>query len=297
MKNTDRTGVVTDSHSSISQEEAKKLGIMVLPMPFYIGEDCYYEGTTLSRQKFFERLDSGAEVSTSQPSPVDVMKLWDEALSRFSEIVYIPISSGLSGSCSAAYVLSQEEKYKDKVYVVDNGRVSTPLHQSVLDALELVEEGYSGRGIKQILENAKEKMVIYIGVQTLEHLKRGGRISPAAAALGTVLQIKPVLKLGVGALDVFHKCRGFGKAKQLMIEAVKRDLETTFKGEYERGEVSILAASSASEEETGLWIKEIEEAFPGKKVLCDDLSLGVSCHIGYGALGIGCSVRPERIIK
>lgn len=287
-------GIVTDSHSSISQQKAKELGIMVLPMPFYIGENCFYENISLSREEFFKRLDSGATITTSQPSPADVMSIWDQALSEYEQILYIPISSGLSGSCSTALTLAQNEPYENRVFVVDNGRVSTPLHRSILDALELISEGYSASQIKDILEEARDKMVIYVGVQTLEHLKRGGRITPATAALGAVLNIKPVLKFDVGTLDTFKKCRGFAKAKKTMLEAMEHDLQTKFKEWYDRGEVYLLAASSAPEEETREWIREINEAFPGMDVMCDDLSLGVSCHIGYGGLGIGCSCRPRR---
>ncbi len=287
-------GIVTDSHSSITQKEATELGVMVLPMPFYFDEECYYEGTTLSREEFFEKLDSGKKVSTSQPAPVEVMKIWDSALEKFEQILYMPISSGLSGSCSAAFVIAQEEKYKGRVHVVDNGRVSTPMHRSILDALELIEEGYTALEIKQILEDEKEKMVIYIGVETLEYLKQGGRITPATALLGTVLHIKPVLKLDIGTLDTFQKCRGFIKARKTMIEAMQQDLNTTFKEAYQKNEVYLLAASSASEEITKEWVEEIKEAFPGMEVMCDNLSLGVSCHTGKGALGIGCSCKPER---
>ncbi|MCI9148127.1 MAG: DegV family protein [Hungatella sp.] len=287
-------GIVTDSHSGISPEEAEKLGILVLPMPFYIDGQCYYEDVTLSREEFFEKLDSGAEITTSQPSPGEVMKLWDKALERFSEIVYMPISSGLSGSCATAAALAQDEPYEGKVFVADHGRVSTPLHRLILDAAELIGEGYSGKDIRDILEASREDMEIYIGVDTLEHLKKGGRITPAAALLGTVLNIKPVLKLDVGMLDSYKKCRGFGKAKKAMIEAMEHDINTRFKEYKDRGELYLLAASSASGQETEQWVKEIEEAFPGMEVMCDNLSLGVSCHVGYGALGIGCSCKPRR---
>ena len=163
-----------------------------------------------------------------------------------------------------------------------------------MDALELIEEGYTALEIKQILEDEKEKMVIYIGVETLEYLKQGGRITPATALLGTVLHIKPVLKLDIGTLDTFQKCRGFIKARKTMIEAMQQDLNTTFKEAYQKNEVYLLAASSASEEITKEWVEEIKEAFPGMEVMCDNLSLGVSCHTGKGALGIGCSCKPER---
>lgn len=289
-----KIGVITDSHSGITQKQAKELDIMVLPMPFYFDDECYYEDVNLSREEFFQKLDSGSKVATSQPSPADVMKLWDEGLEKYEQIVYIPISSGLSGSCAAALAMAQESPYEGKIFVVDNGRVSTPLHRSVLDALELIEEGYTAPEIKEILEESRDKMVIYVGVETLEHLKRGGRISPATAALGTVLNIKPVLKFDVGTLDTFKKCHGFAKARKAMIEAMQHDLETTFLEWQEKGEVYLLAASSSSKEVTEEWLKEIQEAFPGMEVMCDDLSMGVSCHIGQGGLGIGCSCRPKR---
>ncbi|HCT92497.1 MAG TPA: DegV family protein [Lachnospiraceae bacterium] len=287
-------GVCTDSHSSITRDEAKRLGVRVLPMPFYIGENCYLEDVSISRAEFLEKLAGGADVSTSQPSPAAVMEFWDEALAEFEQIVYIPISSGLSGSCAAAQVLALEDKYDGRVFVVDNGRVSAPQHRAVLDALELVSEGYTAAEIKEILEASRAEMAVYIGVETLTYLKKGGRISPAAAALGTVLNIKPVLKLDVGTLDTFQKCRGFGKAKKVMLEAVHQDLETRWKEYHERGEAYLLAASSASPEATEEWVREIREEFPDMEVLCDELSLGVSCHIGPGGLGIACSCRPKR---
>lgn len=221
-------GVVTDSHSGISPEEAEQLGVKVLPMPFYVDNRCCYEGVTFTREEFLEKLRNGAKVSTSQPSPLEVMKFWDEALTEFEQIIYIPISSGLSGSCSTASMLASDEKYENKVFVVDNGRVSAPLRRSVLDALELIEKGYVAPWIKKMLESSRSDMVIYVGVETLENLKRGGRISAASAALGTVLNIKPVLKFDVSTLDVYQKCRGFNKARKVMIEAMKNDLNTKF---------------------------------------------------------------------
>lgn len=221
-------GVVTDSHSGISPEEAEQLGVKVLPMPFYVDNRCCYEGVTFTREEFLEKLKNGAKVSTSQPSPLEVMKFWDEALTEFEQIIYIPISSGLSGSCSTASMLASDEKYENKVFVVDNGRVSAPLRRSVLDALELIEKGYVAPWIKKMLESSRSDMVIYVGVETLENLKRGGRISAASAALGTVLNIKPVLKFDVSTLDVYQKCRGFNKARKVMIEAMKNDLNTKF---------------------------------------------------------------------
>jgi len=287
-----KIGILTDSHSGITQAEAEKIGVKVLPMPFYFGETCYYENLDLTREDFFKRLAAGEEVTTSQPSPESVEKLWREALEEYEQIVYIPISSGLSGSCMTAAAMAQEEPFEGKVFVVDNGRVSTPMHQSVLDAIALRDMGASAGEIKKALEDYRDKQVIYVGVDTLEYLKRGGRVSATAALLGNILNIKPVLKFDVGTLDLFQKCRGAAKMRKTMIEAMRYDLEHQFKEWYDRGAVYLLAASSASKEATESWVAEIKEAFPGMEVRCDDLSLGVSCHIGPEGLGIGCSCRP-----
>lgn len=286
-------GIITDSHSGITQEEAKQLGIWVLPMPFYIDGECYLEGINLTREEFFEKLEGGSAIATSQPSPADVCDVWDWALKEFEKVLYLPLSSGLSGSCETAMALARDEQYEGKILVVDHGQISTPLHQMVFDTLELIEKGYSAEQIKEILERGKDRMMIYIGVETLEYLKRGGRVTPAAAAIGSVLNIKPVLKLETGKLDSFKKCRGFSKVKKTMIEAMKQEMDTKFADALADGQLRLLAASSADKEETENWVKEIEDAFPGMKVFCDPLSLGVSCHTGAGALGIGCSVAPE----
>ena len=290
-------GVVTDSHSGISPRQAEELGIMVLPMPFYIDGECFYENLTLSREAFFAKLNAKADVSTSQPSLGDVMQIWDTALTKYEKILYMPLSSGLSGSCAAAAALASNEPYRGHVFVVDHGRVSTPLHRFILDALELIQEGYSAEEIKEILERSRQDMVIYIAVDTLEHLKRGGRISPTTATLGTLLNVKPVLKLEVSTLDSFKNCHGFNKAKKAMLEAIQNDLQTTFKAQADKGEIYLLAAGSAAKEVTAEWIREIRAAFPGMDVMYDDLTLGISCHTGAGALGIGLSCRPERPAK
>lgn len=286
--------IVTDSHSGITQEEAKKMGIDVLPMPFTIDGKDYEEEVTLSRETFFEKLASGAQVSTSQPSLTSVMELWDRLLEEYEKIIYIPLSSGLSGSCATATALASDEPYAGRVFVVDNGRASTPMLRSVMDAVELQNEGFSAEQIKEMLEASKGDMSIYITVETLEYLKKGGRISAASAAVGTLLNIKPVLRLHTGLLESYQKCRGLKKAKKAMLEAIRNDLETTFKEQYENGEVYMLAASSAVPEVTAEWVEEIEAAFPGMKVMSGDLSLGICCHTGPGALGVGFSCRPRR---
>ena len=288
------TGVVTDSHSGIARDEAEKLGIRILPMPFYFDEECYYEELDITREEFFRKLESGVHVTTSQPSPESVKKLWDEALEEYREILYFPISSGLSGSCMTAMALAGDEKYRGRVFVVDNGRVATPMHRAILDALELIGEGYPAADIRRMLEADRDRMAIYIAVETLEYLRRGGRITPATAALGSLLNIKPILRIDTGALQAVKKCRGFKSAKHAMMEALHQDLETRFDDLDYAGDVYLMAASSASDEATAEWIGEIEASFPGKKVLCDRLSFGVSCHTGPGALGVGFSCRPKR---
>lgn len=289
-----RVGIVTDSHGGISLDQAKEMGVKVVPMPFYFGDDCYYEGVSISREDFFKRLNDGESVSTSQPSPEAVMEAWREALTEYEKVLYMPISSGLSGSCNTARMLATEEEFEGKVFVVDNGRVATPMHRSILDALELIEEGYSAQEVQLMLETAGAKMSIYIAVETLEHLKNGGRITPATAAIGTVLNIKPILKLNTGVLETYKKSRGMKKARQEMLAAMKHDFEVTFKDYADKGDVYLMAASSADEATTQEWIEEIKAYFPGMEVLCDDLSLGICCHTGEGALGIGCSCRPRR---
>lgn len=287
-------GLLTDSHSGILPDEAQKLGVRVLPMPFSFGENCYFEGVSITREAFFERINGGEKVSTSQPAPDAVMEFWREALKEYETLVYIPLSSGLSGSCNTAMMLANEPEFAGKVYVVDNGRVSTPLHRAVLDAAALIEEGYPAEQIKEILERAKDKMAIYIAVETLEYLKQGGRITPATATIGTLLNVKPILKLGVGVLETYKKCRGMKRARRDMLEVMKQELETTFRKQYERNEVYLLAASSADEATTREWVEEIEAYFPGMEVMCDKLTLGLCCHIGEGGLGIGCSCKPQR---
>lgn len=287
-------GIVTDSHGGISQDEARKLGVKVLPMPFYFGDECYYEGVSITKEEFFKRLAAGENVSTSQPSPEAVMEIWRESLQTFEKILYMPLSSGLSGSCNTARMLAEQEEFAGRVFVVDNGRISAPMHRSILDALELIEEGYPAEKIKEILEASRDKMSIYIAVETLELLKKGGRITAATAVIGTILNIKPVLKFDVGILETYKKCRGMHTARKEMLQAIKHDLETKFREYYDKNEVYLLAASSADEETTQGWVEEIREYFPGMEVLCDDLSMGISCHIGEGGLGIGCSCRPKR---
>ena len=287
-----KIAIVTDSNSGISQMDAEKIGVFVLPMPFTIDGKEYFEGINLTVDGFYEMLENDADIYTSQPAPEAVTKLWDDILKEYDEIVHIPMSSGLSGACQTAWMLSQE--YDGKVQVVDNQRISVTQRQSVLDALELIKRDKSAEEIKNILEADKMNSSIYIMMDTLKYLKKGGRITPATAAIGTVLNIKPILKLNTGVLETYKKSRGMKKARQEMLEAMKHDFDVTFKEYADKGEIYLMAASSADEATTQEWVEEIKAYFPGMEVLCDDLSLGICCHTGEGALGIGCSCRPRR---
>lgn len=288
-----KVGIVTDSHSSLSPAEAQRLGVHVLPMPFTIDGVDYLEGVNLSREEFFAHQRAGKSISTSQPAPADVLALWDRLLEEYETLLYMPISSGLSGACQTAMGLAEDAPYAGRVYVVDNGRVATPLHQSILDAIELVGQGLDAAACKAALEAARDELTIYIAVQTLEFLYKGGRINGATAAVGTLLNIKPILQLTTGKLDSWKKTRGMLKARETMLEAIRSDLTIRFQEAQHRGDVRLLAAGSADAETTARWIAQIEAAFPGMPVLYDDLSLGVSCHTGEGALGVGLSIRPR----
>lgn len=289
-----KVAVATDSNSGITQDQAKKLGIKVLPMPFVINEKTYFEDINLTQEKFYKKLEEDADISTTQPSPETVMNLWDELLRDYDEVVYIPMSSGLSGSCSTAYMLSQEDEYKDKVFVVDNQRISVTQKQSVFDAMEMAKSGMSGKEIKDVLIREKMESSIYIMVDTLKYLKKGGRITPAAAALGTLLRLKPVLKIKGEKLDAFAKARTVAQAKSIMIEALKKDIAELYGGSQDN--VWIEIAHSNNAEEAEVFKKEIIEAFPGydsSVIVTDCLSLSISCHIGTGSLAIACSKKID----
>ena len=236
-------------------------------------------------------LRKGTDVSTSQPSLVDVAEMWKEMLKEYEEIVYIPLSSALSGSCMAAMAMANEDEFAGKVFVVDNGRVATPMHRSVLDAVEMTEKGYSAAEIKKILEETREKMTIYIGLSTLEYLKKGGRITPAAAAIGTVLNLKPVLQIQGEKLDAYAKVRGKKQAKRVMMKAMQEDWDTRFKKYVESGEMCLQIAYAGNKEEAEEFKKEVQAAFPGMDIHMDPLSLSVACHIGHGALAVACSKK------
>lgn len=286
-----KIAIVTDSNSGISQVEGKKLGISVLPMPFYIDEILYFEDITLSQEQFYSKLKEGAEISTSQPAPGDVLDLWNSLLEDHDEIVHIPMSSGLSSSCETAIMLSAD--YDGKVQVVDNQRISVTQRQSVLDAIELVKAGKSALEIKDYLESVKLESSIYITLDTLKYLKKGGRITPAAAAIGTVLNLKPVLQIQGEKLDAYSKTRGMKQAKKVMIEAMRKDMKERFDCTEENHTIHLQAAYAGNEEDAILWKEELQNEFPSYEIHMDPLSLSIACHIGYGALAIACSKKID----
>ncbi|EOS46732.1 DegV family EDD domain-containing protein [Lachnospiraceae bacterium MD335] len=284
-----KIAVVTDSNSGITQAQALELGISVIPMPFMIDGETYFEEITLSRREFYEKLASNADISTSQPSPEAILALWDTLLKENDEIVHIPMSSGLSGSCQTAQMLAQD--YEGKVHVVNNQRISVTQRQSALDALALVKAGKSGSEIKELLEADKFNSSIYIMIDTLHYLKKGGRITPAAAALGTLLKLKPVLQIQGEKLDAFAKARTVNQAKSIMMTAIKNDIEKRFGGVSEDNPIYLQIAHTENEEAAGLLKEELAAQFPGYPVYIDHLSLSVSCHIGPGALAIACTKK------
>lgn len=280
-----RIAIVTDSNSGITQEQAKEMGISVLPMPFMIDEETYYEDITLSQPEFYEKLMAGAAVVTSQPTPESVMNLWDELLKENDEIVHIPMSSGLSGSCQSAVMLAED--YDGKVQVVNNQRISVTQRQSVLDALALREQGMSAAKIRDFLEKDKFNSSIYIMLDTLYYLKKGGRITPAAAALGTILKLKPVLQIQGEKLDAFAKARTVSQGKTIMINAIRNDMNNRFGGATPEN-ICLAMAYTYDLKAAEQFREEVREAFPGFDIYMDPLSLSVSCHIGPGALAVTC---------
>ncbi len=280
--------IVTDSNSGITQEEAKKLGIFVLPMPFLIDGEEYFEDINLTQEEFYRHLQGDASVSTSQPAVGNVTELWDSLLADGSEIVHIPMSSGLSESCHTAEGLAKN--YGGRVQVVDNHRISITQKESVVDAVKLAEQGRSAAEIKDYLLTTKADSSIYISLDTLKYLKKGGRLTPAAALIGTILRIRPVLQIQGDKLDAFKKVHTLNKAKEVMIEALRADLSTRFAPLVKSGEMCISVAHTASYEEAETFKEELHAAFPSVPIhYCDPLSLSVSCHIGPGAVACGCT--------
>ena len=282
-----KVAIITDSNSGITQEEGKQLEIRIVPMPFMINGEEYLEDITLTQQEFYAKLGEGSDISTSQPSPESIMALWDEVLEEYDEIVHIPMSSGLSGSCQTAMMLAED--YDGKVEVVNNQRISVTQRQSALDAKELAAKGMCAAEIKEKLEAVKFDSSIYITLDTLKYLKKGGRITPAAAALGTLLRLKPVLTVQGEKLDAFAKARTMKQAKSIMVAAITKDLEERF-GDRTGKNVHLEVAHTDNQEEADEFAKELRELFPATgEIVIAPLSLSVSCHIGPGSLAVACS--------
>lgn len=280
--------IVTDSNSGISQAEAKELGIYVIPMPFLVDGKLYFEDVDMNKEQFYHFLENDADLSTSQPSPGDVMDLWDKLLKEYDEIVHIPMSSGLSASCSTAMGLARD--YDGKVQVVDNQRISVTMQQSVMDAKHLVAAGKSAAQIKEILEKEALESSIYLMVDTLKYLKKGGRITPSAALLGSALNLKPILQIQGDKLDAYKKVRGVKAAKKNMLEVMKKDVEGRFSDYVTKGQLKLHVAYTTDEETARQWKEEVQSVFPDIAISrMDPLSFSVTCHTGPGVLAIAAS--------
>lgn len=286
-----KIAIVSDSNSGITAKEAEAAGVHILPMPFFINEETFFEGIDLTQEQFYEKLKDGCSISTSMPSVGSVTDLWDELLKQYDEIVHIPMSSGLSSSCETAVMLAQD--YEGKVQIVNNQRISITQRQSVYDAKALADSGKGAQEIKNILERDKMESSIYIMVDTLAYLKKGGRVTPAAAALGTLLKLKPVLQIQGEKLDAFAKARTVKQAKTLMIDAIKNDFANRF-GDSEGENMHLAMAYTYDLDSAENFRKEVQEIFPHHDIILNPLSLSVSCHIGPGALAVACSKKiPE----
>ena len=283
-----KVAILTDSNSGITQEQSKELGVKVLPMPFFIDGKQYFEDISLSQEEFYERLKDDADISTSQPSIGEMQDAFDELLKDNDEVVYIPMSSGLSSSCETATLLAQQ--FDGKVQVVNNQRISLTQRQSVYDAMTLRDQGKSAKEIKDILEAEKFNSSIYIMVGSLDYLKRGGRVTPAAALLGGLLRIRPILQIQGEKLDAFAKARSLKAAKKIMFDALHKDLDGRFKPFVDKKEMEVyISYTHGQPEQVKQWFEEVKTEFSDFNVTQDPLSLSISCHTGPGCLGIGCA--------
>lgn len=285
-----KVAIVTDSNSGITQSMAKDYGVFVLPMPFHINGKTFYEDITLSQDEFYEYLKGDADISTSQPSPGDVTDLWDKLLTSYDEIIHIPMSSSLSGSCQTAMMLAED--YENKVWVVNNQRISTTMKSSVLDAKAMADKGLSAEEIHKRLTDTKFDSSIYIMLDTLKYLKKGGRITPAAAALATLLKIKPVLQIQGEKLDAFAKCRTVKKGRSTMLDAAIKDSAERFGG---IDNVRLNVVHTENPDAAIEFRKELSQAFPvtEEDIPIDVLSLSVACHIGPGCLAVTIEKKME----
>jgi len=276
-----KIAIITDTNSGITPEEAKNSGIYMLKMPFFVDGKEFFEYGSMTYDEFFHRMSSGAEISTSQPSPGALTEMWDKALEENDAVVYIPMSSGLSGTYSTAKMLSED--YDGKVFVVDNKRISVTLRSAVMDAIAMREQGFSAGEIAEKLESDALCASIYIAVNTLEHLKKSGRVTAAGAAIGTLLGIKPVLQIQGEKLDAYKKVRGMPAAVTAIYEGIENDLKTRFAGK----KVLLRAAFSGNREQATVHLEGLKNRFPDFEIELDALPISISCHVGPGAFGAG----------
>ena len=283
-----RTAIMTDSNCGIMPEEESHYGIHILPMPIIIDGKTYFEGIDITMEEFYQKQTSGSVITTSQPSPGDVTDMWDLLLKAHDEIVFIPMSSGLSNTCQTALLLAEDELYKGRVFVVDNHRISVTQALAVLDAKALADEGRTAREIKEILEQEAMDATIYIAVDTPEYLKKGGRITAAAAALGTILKLKPVLTIQGDKLDSYAKARGMKSAFRVMLEALKSDIASRLSHLREKGLLKIgIANTMMDPDKLEIFKAELKKTFPDMELVYFPLTMSIGTHVGPGGIGIG----------
>ena len=283
-----RTAIMADSNCGIMPEEESHYGIHILPMPIIIDGKTYFEGIDITMEEFYQKQTSGSVITTSQPSPGDVTDMWDQLLKAHDEIVFIPMSSGLSNTCQTALLLAEDELYKGRVFVVDNHRISVTQALAVLDAKALADEGRTAREIKEILEQEAMDATIYIAVDTLEYLKKGGRITAAAAALGTILKLKPILTIQGDKLDSYAKARGMKSAFRVMLEALKSDIASRLSHLREKGLLKIgIANTMMDPDKLEIFKAELKKNFPDMELVYFPLTMSIGTHVGPGGIGIG----------
>lgn len=284
-----KIAIMTDTNSGITQDEAKKEGIFLLPMPIDIYDKCFLEGIDLQADQLYEALENDCRISTSQPSPGSIMDLWDSILAQgYDEIIHIPMTSGLSGSCQSAAMLAEE--YDSKVYVVDNHRISATQRISVLEAKKMADTGCSAQEIKDYLEETAFSSSIYLTVESLKYLQKGGRLSSSAAVLGTLLNIKPILSLQGHQIDAYAKVRGMKKCEKKMIDAIREDISSRFADiPQDRLQVDT-AGTLRTPDEIEHWRTTVQEAFPDTYVNYSPLPCSIASHVGPGCIGIGVSL-------
>lgn len=285
-----KTAIITDSNSGITPEAAEQMGIFILPMPVLIDEQEYFEGVNLSQEEFYRRMEAGADITTSQPSPESVIELWDSVLKDYDEIVHIPMSSGLTGSVATARMLAED--YGGRVQVADNHRISVTQRQSVADACAMAKAGWGAGKIREFLEKTGPESSIYIMLETLTYLKKGGRITPAAAALGTLLRLKPVLTIQGEKLDAFAKARTVKQGKDMMVKAIQHDLQSRWNDPAGES-LHFMMAHTMNDDAIHEFSEEVSALYPGKEILIDPLPLSIAVHIGPGALAIAVAKKYE----